>query len=547
MTKSLSGSAAEVINVPLGHLCEANYRKSYGAESMDELVGSIRAHGVRQPVLVRPAPSGEGFQLVYGHRRARAARAAGLEVVPAFVAELSDEEARELQLVENSQREDPHPLDEADALRELLETYGRSIEELSARTGKSHAHVWRRLKLCALGDAAREAFAAGKVSAGVAELVATIPELRHQEEVVQWLTGTGEAVSVPSARRHIQERYQRMLATAPFHVGDASLLDGVPSCGACPRRTGAAATLFGDVSGADDRCTDSGCFAQKREAAWTRALEDALANGHEVLDEDECRKLYPYSDYLGTNAPYVDLAEACQLDPKKRTWGAVLGRDRPPVSVARDARGKVHKLVLKVDAQKLLQEAAPSLASSYLLAQSGPVVGGRQLEQQQRRESERRRAVVRAGMATIVAKVQAMEVSDSLWRYVASGFFQGSWSDVVREVTRRRGLEVPKGGRADEVLEKHIEGLSGTELLGVVVECLATRCAVSSYSKEYGTSFVRALDTFGVDLRELESAAAAQAAAPKAGKQKKGLEVSPPAEAEERTEAVPQDEEALVA
>jgi ParB family transcriptional regulator, chromosome partitioning protein len=125
---------------------KSNPRKSFG--DMTELIESVRMKGVLVPVLCRP--SADGWELVFGAWRLRAAQAAGLAEIPAMVREMTDREVLEVQVIENLQRADVHPLEEAAGFKALHEQYGVAVEELAAKTGKSTAFVRNRLKLCSL-------------------------------------------------------------------------------------------------------------------------------------------------------------------------------------------------------------------------------------------------------------------------------------------------------------------------------------------------------------------------------------------------------------
>lgn len=167
----------------------SNPRKDYG--DLSDLVESIRQQGVLQPVLARP--KGDRFELVYGHRRYRAALKAGLEVLPANVREMTDQEVLEVQLVENAQRADIHPLEEADGYKRLHTEHGLSVEKIAERVGKSKAAVYAAMKLAELVEPAlREAFLKNKLPSSTALLVARLsPE--QQAEVAEMVLYHGYA------------------------------------------------------------------------------------------------------------------------------------------------------------------------------------------------------------------------------------------------------------------------------------------------------------------------------------------------------------------
>lgn len=161
-------------------------RHSFPEESLKELSESIRATGVVQPVLLRPAPAApERYQLVAGERRWRAARLAGLEAVPALVRELSDRQTIELALTENLLREDLNPLDVARAYQALQEQFGLSQEEISDRLGVTRSVVTNTLRLLRLPESVQEMLAEGELSAGHARALAGLQDPKAAEALAE--------------------------------------------------------------------------------------------------------------------------------------------------------------------------------------------------------------------------------------------------------------------------------------------------------------------------------------------------------------------------
>ena len=140
-------------------------RKEFSEEAMRELADSIAQHGVLQPLLVRPLLSG-GYQIVAGERRWRASRMAGLATVPALIRELTDSEVMQIALIENLQREDLKPLEEAQGYQALMEEFGFTQDEISKSVGKSRPAVTNALRLLNLPEAVRGMLARGALSAG---------------------------------------------------------------------------------------------------------------------------------------------------------------------------------------------------------------------------------------------------------------------------------------------------------------------------------------------------------------------------------------------
>lgn len=145
-------------------------RKIFEDGSLAELAASITEHGVLQPIAVRPMPAG-GYRIIAGERRWRAARLAGLAEIPAVVKDVSDSEAMELALIENLQREDLDPVEEAEGYRQLMERCGLTQEQAAQRLGKSRTAVTNSLRLLGLPEQAREWLRAGRLSAGHAKVI----------------------------------------------------------------------------------------------------------------------------------------------------------------------------------------------------------------------------------------------------------------------------------------------------------------------------------------------------------------------------------------
>lgn len=140
-------------------------RKTFDETALEELADSIRQHGVLQPLLVRPLTSG-GYQLVAGERRWRASRLAELKEVPVIIKELSDTEAMEIAIIENLQREDLNPIEEAEGLQALIDKCGYTQEQVAISVGKSRPAITNALRLLKLPEEVREMAKDGTISAG---------------------------------------------------------------------------------------------------------------------------------------------------------------------------------------------------------------------------------------------------------------------------------------------------------------------------------------------------------------------------------------------
>ncbi len=154
-------------------------RKLFDQEKLRELAASIKEHGVIQPVVVRPIAEG-GYELITGERRWRACKALGYQSIPAFIKEYRDLDASAVSLIENVQREDLNPLEEALAYRQLMEDFGLTQEEVSGRVGKSRPFVANMVRLLGLPEEVKELIAAGKINAGHAKALLTIRDSKKQ-------------------------------------------------------------------------------------------------------------------------------------------------------------------------------------------------------------------------------------------------------------------------------------------------------------------------------------------------------------------------------
>jgi ParB/RepB/Spo0J family partition protein len=159
MTTNATAVQPEYVTLPIERIRESTTNPRQRFDDLEELAASIRVHGVLQPILVRPLR--KDFELIVGARRLRAARLAGLISVPAQVKPLDDRSAREVQIIENLQRQDVHPLEEADGYKALLDsTPSCTIDEIAAKVGKSKAYVYQRLSLTRLAPQVRDVVAA---------------------------------------------------------------------------------------------------------------------------------------------------------------------------------------------------------------------------------------------------------------------------------------------------------------------------------------------------------------------------------------------------
>ena len=173
--------------------CAAQPRKLFDPDALADLADSIRQHGIIQPLTVRKLQSGY-YQIIAGERRWRAARMAGLTQVPAVVIEADDRKAMELAMIENLQREDLNPIEEAEGYKVLMEQYNMTQEETAKRVGKSRPAVANALRLLNLTPEVLEMVQNGKLSAGHARAVLSLKDPKKQIQAAQRIAALGLSV-----------------------------------------------------------------------------------------------------------------------------------------------------------------------------------------------------------------------------------------------------------------------------------------------------------------------------------------------------------------
>ncbi|MDR2068198.1 MAG: ParB/RepB/Spo0J family partition protein [Holosporaceae bacterium] len=177
-------------------------RQIFNEESLDSLAESIKRKGVLQPILVIKCGDNDGYQLIAGERRLRASKIAGLDEIPAIVVDLSEKDQLEISILENIQREDLNPLEEAKAYRRLMDEFQYTQEELSESLGKSRSHVANMLRLLSLPDEVKVLINDGKLSFGHARtLVGTDNALEMAQCIVNQSLNVRQAENITRQRK----------------------------------------------------------------------------------------------------------------------------------------------------------------------------------------------------------------------------------------------------------------------------------------------------------------------------------------------------------
>jgi len=279
---TMPAGGASVQEIPLERIRESttNPRRAFDENKLRKLADNIRSQGVLQAIIVRPAPDGaEGtYELVAGARRFRASKLAGKGTIPASIRDLSDSECREIQLIENLQREDVHELDEGIGYRSLMELKPDfyTVETIAAQMGTSPSYVKGRISLTDLNQSVQIAFYEHRLTVAHALEIARLQPMDQDRALMECFPGhrtagsilkdhKAEAVTVRQLREWIEREIHLDLKNAAFDTEDASLLPAAGACSTCQKRTGNNPLLFPEIRN-KSLCTDPNCFQSKVQA-----------------------------------------------------------------------------------------------------------------------------------------------------------------------------------------------------------------------------------------------------------------------------------------
>lgn len=184
-TGVVSGAAPSLLSLSEIEPDADQPRKSFEAGALAELAASIEEHGLLQPIVVRPDKAGAGYRIIAGERRFRAARMAGLTEIPAIIKEVEENTAMEMAMVENLQRENLGPVEEARGYRQLMERCGLTQGEAAQKVGKSRPVVTNSLRLLKLSPAVLALLEAGKITTGHAKVLLSLEEEGMQEQAAK--------------------------------------------------------------------------------------------------------------------------------------------------------------------------------------------------------------------------------------------------------------------------------------------------------------------------------------------------------------------------
>ena len=344
-------------------------------EALLEMAATMKIYGVLQPLLVRRLPAERlqdtfideetrhaTHEIIAGERRFVAARIAGLREVPVLMKDADNTAAVVMQLIENLHRENLNPLDEAHGIQLLVDDFELTRDAVADALKRSRTHVIESLRLLNICPEATAALKSGALNRSVALLVAQRPTPALQTEFTKKvLTGgpDGGPLSYRSAKDLAQRQYMTDLTQAPFALDNAQLLPKVGACTQCPKRTGANPELW-DKAGADV-CTDTACFADKKEAHYDALKAEAQAKGRKIITGREARELMPTEGATPKGYILLDKPKKGDTEPMRQ----VLGQEVPQgkvVLIETPTGGVVEAVPVRAAGEALQAKGAASKA-----------------------------------------------------------------------------------------------------------------------------------------------------------------------------------------
>jgi ParB family transcriptional regulator, chromosome partitioning protein len=465
-------NATEYRNVSLSLLSESktNPRRTFEDTALQELASSIRAQGVLSPLLVRPLNE-RTFEIVAGARRFRAAQMAEAATVPVRIVNLTDAQAIEMSIVENLQRKDVHPLEEAQCYARLLalDEPKYSVEQIAAKCGKHPGYVLSRIRFTELAHAVVEAFSKDEIGVGHALLLAKLQPAQQEEALPHcfredWGSGSkAKRILLPvrQLQSWIEQNVLLILKDAPFSKRDGQLVPAAGSCLDCPKRTGQNKLLFSDLAGNSDACSDPSCYGAKLDAhvkqsiaAKPKLVQITTAYGKPA----EGSAILPRNQYIEIRQekPQNKYQQAApEYKPCKHTTEAIVAEGTD--------KGKLRKVCADPDCPIHHPKKQPSRADTAFKA-----------EQEKRRREE---AIANAtGLRVLSAIVAAVPVRlmklDLL--FLAERILPMVDDRRLEVVTRNHGIRKAKDGDSiakllSAYLRKAEEGELGRLLVEMVI------------------------------------------------------------------------------
>lgn len=519
-------STPEIIPLPLLRRSPTNPRTHFDQGKIQQLAGSIRQHGLIQPLLVRPAwcvgwaggaAPGERdeswYEIVAGERRYRASLLAELTEVSCVVRSLSDVEALELQLIENLQRDDLDAIEEAEGLHRMLELRYptgapiHTVETVAERINCTQQHVWRRLKLRGIPDFAKAAVRQRELSVRVAELIARVPEEIREAAARDLMDGTPQnpgGMTFRQADAHLREHYMTSTKKAAFDLTDAALLPGAGACTNCPHLAANAKTE--GVRG--DMCLNPSCFRRKEQAQHARWVAEqsseagaessparrVLTPAENAISVAKERFNFFKSGYVGLDdKPEPTVRGAAYASPDA-TWRELI-RDRGvTVVVGRTESGK------PIEGVALKQAVAAAQLNGHAVHAPGAAV-----EDDDRREDKKRTEAKKRENLTVLRRLLAKSCENAK---VDAGFWLARTLAPLVETVGEALAELT--GRSEAELRIEMESGIPSKVCGLAAQALLVHA--SDHLGELDKDGLALLKVLGLDAKAERKAVVSEGA-----------------------------------
>lgn len=508
--------------IPIGSIRPSpqNPRKKIG--DLAELTASIKSKGILQPLLVRPV--GETtYELVAGERRWTASKAAQLEEVPCMVRTMTAEHALELALVENVERNDLSPMEEARAFELLQKAYKRTVDDVASKVGRSLGYVRQRLRLTKLTTAFAKMLDDELLDVGGALVVAQF-SAETQDKIERAFYATERRTSEGWVSRKKGERITRAevlgaiesfthrLAEAPFLTTDAGLVSAAGACTTCPKHTGRQGDLY-DVTEQTDTCLDDACWSDKARAQFDVRAAEHKKRGLPVLSDAEAKKVLQHGRVAyEAEKRFTPVDAATHIGEKRKLVAELVGEDAPRTIAFDVSTGRTVELFdakqanAAIAAARKEHEARAKSRKKNAEPTKADEGAAREAAEHKRRKAlyERRRLVA---CAAADGQVKSGRVSlDKALRVVIAHVVNAENAKVV---VKRRELPVPEDDKKATrdpqslaVLNAAATSTDPKNLIRLLCELIvATAIPVSPYHSSNETP--EELVGLGLDLKSL--------------------------------------------
>lgn len=488
---------------------KTNPRKGANPESIKDLAASVAEKGVLVPIIVRPAGE-KKYELVAGARRCAASTMAGKESIPAIIRELTDDEAMEVQIIENLQREGVDPIDEAQGFQLLIQKSKYTHEQVAEKIGKPVGYVRMSIKLLGLQKGVVDALKGGAITVTHARLIARLSPAYQIEALKRcteryWSAGQHNVfmISAKDLQSWIRTHVMLEMKKAPFDVADAMLVPKAGPCSNCPKRTTKADGLFSDITG-DDRCADPKCYEEKLEAhiAALKAEEMKKTGKQTLAVSTEYRSGSP-----GLTRDKYEPAKPKSCEHVERAIAADGENVGTFIYICRQKTCKKH-------------HQSSSLGST-------PDCKERLAQEKREREKLALKQKVNDAILMEILITPSLKLTDKLAREVMVPYIVDSLDhDTLRDICRVMQLEpLKKNDYKDYVgaLQKYIAVLKDKEVAGFLLVLVAGSCVkVNQYRPDAVNNLLKlTAEEVGVNVRKIQSQVEAGVRAQKKAAKKK--------------------------